>query len=102
MCLRGIMTFDLYSGESNECIEHHEEVIFRFVNPVNHPQLSRMKECFYQTSPFSLKTNSIIGHHPISWDSRRPQPPGVFAGWCATECPIIVEIPRPVRRINDL
>ena len=31
-----------------------------------------------QTSPFSLKISSIFGHYPISWGSRRPQPPVAY------------------------
>ena len=60
------MAFNLYSGDSNECIEHHEEGIFSFVEPTMHTELSRMKDCFYRDPEFSFEQSNDLVHELIS------------------------------------
>jgi len=60
------MAFDLYSGNLSECIEHHEEAIFRFVDSGSHAQLSRMKESFYRDPEFSPEQSNELVHELIS------------------------------------
>ncbi len=60
------MVFDLYSSNLSECIEHHEEEIFRFVDSGSHTQLSRMRESFYRDPGFSPEQSNELVHELIS------------------------------------
>lgn len=60
------MAFSMFHGVQRVVIEHHEEVIFNFINGDKYPKLNAIKENLYDDPVFNCSECNEIVHELIN------------------------------------